>query len=102
MISSVRLGSISTYIVPMAAFVLTTTYVVLSHLSPAVLFPHLAQYHIMVWLAVAATLACLAQLFFHPFGWRSPQVYLIVGLTAAVPISLVANAQVGRGLPRLV
>ena len=99
--SSVRLGSICTYIVPTVAFVLTTTYVVLSHLSPAVLFPHLTQYHIMVWLAVAATLACLAQLLFHPFGWRSPQAYLMLGLTAAVPISLVANGQVGSALPSL-
>jgi len=91
----------STYIVPMAAFVLTTTYVVLSHLSPAVLFPHLAQYHIMAWLAVAATLACLAQFFSHPFRWRSPQVYLMLGLTAAVPVSLVANAQFSSALPGL-
>lgn len=83
---------------PAAAFVLTTTYVVLAHLSPAVLFPHLAKYNIMVWLAVAATLACLPRFLLHPFRWRSPQLYLMLGLTAAVPVSLIANGQVGGAL----
>lgn len=97
MTSSTQLGSIRTHLkkrrvlMPAAAFALTTTYVVLAHLSPAALFPHLAHYHIMVWLALAATLACLAQVPFHPSQWRSPEVYLMVGLTAAVPVSLVVN-----------
>ena len=76
-----------------AAFVLTTAYVVLAHLSPAVLFPHPAQYSIMVWLAAAATLACLSQFLSHRLLWLSPQLYLMLGLTVAVPVSLVANGQ---------
>ena len=76
-----------------AAFVLTTAYVVLSHLSPAVLFPYLAQYNMMVWLAAAATLACLPQFLFHRSLWRSRQLYLVIGFTVAVPVSLVANGQ---------
>jgi O-antigen ligase len=83
---------------PAAAFALTTTYVVLAHLSPAALFPHLAHYNIMVWLAVAATLACLSQVLFHPSRWRSPEVYLMLGLTAAVPVSLVVNGLGGGAL----
>jgi putative inorganic carbon (HCO3(-)) transporter len=83
---------------PAAAFILTTTFVLLAHLSPAALFPHLAKYNIMVWLAVAATLACLPQLLFHPLRFRSPQVYLMLGLTAAVPVSLIANGQAGGAL----
>jgi hypothetical protein len=98
MTSSTPPGSIRAHIVPAAAFILTTTYVVLSHLSPAALFPHLAKYNIMVWLAVAATLACLPQLFLHPSRWRSPEVYLMLGLTAAVPVSLIANGQTGGAL----
>jgi hypothetical protein len=91
-------GSIRTRIVPAAAFILTTTYVVLSHLSSAVLFPHLAKYNIMVWLAVAATLACLPLFLLHPSRWRSPEVYLMLGLTAAVPVALIANGQAGGAL----
>ena len=85
-------------LMPAAAFVLTTTYVVLAHLSPAFLFPHLAHYHIMVGLAVAATVACLWQILFHPLRWRSPEVYLMLGLTAAVPVSLIANGHLGGAL----
>jgi hypothetical protein len=75
------------------AFALTTTYIVLAYLSPAVLFPR--WHNIMVWLAVAATLACLPQV---PFRWRSAYVYLMLGLTAAVPVSLIANGKSGTAL----
>lgn len=104
MTSSIPLGSIRTHLekrlffMPVVAFILTTVYVVLSHLSPAVLFPHLAKYNIMMWLAGAATLACLPIFLIHPFRWRSPQVYLMLGLTAAVPVSLIANGQAGGAL----
>ncbi len=104
MTASTQLGSIRTHIekrrllLPVVAFVLTTTYIVLAQLSPAVLFPQLAHHHIMVWLAVGAALAGLSQVLFHPSRWRSPEVYLMLGLTAAVPISLIANAQAGGAL----
>jgi O-antigen ligase len=81
-----------------AAFALTITYVVLAYLSPAALFPHLAQYNIMVWLAVAAAVACLSQVLFQPSRWRSPEVYLMLGLTAAVAVSLVGNGLGGGAL----
>jgi hypothetical protein len=71
---------------------------VLAYLSPAALFPHLAQHNIMVWLAVAATLACLPQVLSRPFRWRSGYVYLMLGLTAAVPVSLIANGKSGAAL----
>ena len=74
-----------------AAFGLTSAYVVLSHLSPAVLFPQLARYNVMVWLAAAAALACLPQMLFRRSLRRSPQLYFMLGLTVAVPLSLVAN-----------
>ena len=90
------------------AFALTTAYVVLAHLSPAALFPHLAHYNIMVWLAVAAALACLAQVPFHlsPWRspeaqWRSPEVYLMLGLTMAVLVSLVVNGLGGGAIRSL-
>ena len=83
---------------PAAALVLTTAYIVLAHLSPAALFPHLAHGHIMVWLAVAATLACLSQVHFHLSRWRTPQVYLMLGLTVSVPLSLAVNGLVGEAL----
>jgi len=73
----------------------------LAHLSPAALFPHLAHYNIMVWLAVAATLACLAQVPFHLSQWRSPEVYLMLGLTVAVLVSLVANGLGGGAIRSL-
>jgi O-antigen ligase len=76
-----------------AAFVFTTAYVVLAHLSPAVLFPHLARYNIMVWLAAAAALASLPQILTHRSLLRSPQPYLVLGMTVAVWASLMANGQ---------
>src|SRR5579871_2225526 len=84
-----------------AAFVLTATYVVLAHLSPAVVFPRLSHYSIMVWLGVAAALACLSLVPFHPSRWRSPDVYLMLGLTAAVPLSLAVNGLPGAILQSL-
>ncbi len=81
-----------------AAFVLTTAYVVLADLSPAVLFPGAAHDHIMVWLVVAAALACLSEVPFDFSRWRSPEVYLMLGLTAAVPLSLALNGLAGGAL----
>ncbi len=73
------------------AFAFTLTYIVMSYLSPATLFPDLAKKGIVVWMAAAAALACLYRIIFHPTLWRSPYPYLMLGLTASVAISRISS-----------
>ena len=80
------------------AFTFTLTYIVVSHLSPATLFPDLARRGIVIWIAAAAALTCLYRTVFHPTLWRSPYPYLMLGLTASVAISRISSSGVLEAL----
>jgi hypothetical protein len=73
------------------AFFFTLTYIVLSYLSPATLFPGLAKKGLVVGIAAAAALTCFHRVAFHPTLWRSPYPYLMLGLTASVAISRISS-----------
>ncbi|HET8666737.1 MAG TPA: O-antigen ligase family protein [Terriglobales bacterium] len=82
-------------------FVLTLLYVSFAYLSPAALFPELAQYRIQLILAICALLACVPELPRSRFG-RTPQLYLLLGLTAAIATSnILAKRWFGGTLPAL-
>lgn len=80
------------------AFIFTLVYIVLSFLSPATLFPQLAQRGLMVWISGAAALMCLYPLLSHRTLWRSPYPYLMFGLMACVAVSRVPTSGVVAAL----
>jgi O-antigen ligase/polysaccharide polymerase Wzy-like membrane protein len=82
-------------------FLITLLYVALSHLSPADLFPDLVDSRIMLWLALAAVVASAPAIFAGKFPFRAPQVYLMLGLIVAVPLSRVAHLWFGGAFPAL-
>jgi len=73
---------------------LTITYILLHYLSPAVLFPHLPHSNLMMWLATITVLMCLPRVVAHPELLLSSVVYTMIGLMAAVPISLVGETSI--------
>lgn len=82
-------------------FFITLLYISFAYLSPAALFPELAQYRIELILAICALLACIPDLPHSRFG-RSPQLHLLIGLTLAVACSnILATRWFGGTLPAL-
>lgn len=67
-------------------FILTAIYICLSLLSPADLSPALGEYRVELVLVILAVLFSVASLNGHFF--RIPQTYLLVGLFAAVFLSI--------------
>lgn len=76
-------------------FLLTLVYTALSHLSPADMFPSLGDSRIMLWLAVVAVVASLPGIFMGKFPFRAPQIYLMLGLIVAVPLSWLVHLWFG-------
>lgn len=83
------------------AFLLTTIYIVLSHLSPADLLPSLADYRILVWIGCAATAAVAWPYAFNPSLWHLPQLYLMLAFTAVMPLSRMVHLWFGGAWPAL-
>ncbi len=78
-------------------FLVTVIYVLLALLSPANLFPSLAQYRVELLLAVIAMLFCLPSLFDYRV-WKIPQIYLLGGMFVAVFLSqVIGNHWIGGG-----
>jgi O-antigen ligase len=75
-------------------FALTLVYIVLAVLSPAELFPELAPYRIMLWLAAIALVLSLPQLCDAKL-WKRPQFYLFVCLALAICLSRLMNDGIG-------
>jgi hypothetical protein len=67
-------------------FLLTVIYISLALLSPADLFPSLAEYRVQVVFAMAALLFSLPGLLSGSF-FRTPQMYLLTGLFGAIFLS---------------
>ena len=80
-------------------FLLTLIYAALSHLSPAEMFPSLADSRIMLWLAVIAVAASLPAIVTGKFPFRAPQIYLMFGLIVAIPLSRIAHLWFGGAFP---
>jgi hypothetical protein len=76
-------------------FLLTLVYAALSHLSPADLFPSLGSSRIMLWLAVIAVAASIPGILMGKFPFRAPQIYLMLGLIVAVPLSRMVHLWFG-------
>ena len=72
-------------------FLLTVIYVALSHLSPADMFPSLSDDRIMLWLAIGAVVATVPSIVTRKFPFRAPEVYLMLGVLVAVPVSRLVN-----------
>ncbi len=82
-------------------FAFTLLYVALAYLSPVAVVPELAQYRVQLIVAVCAMLACIPDL---PKAkiWRTPQLYLLIGLTFAVAVSnIVASHWFGGAISSL-
>ena len=79
-------------------FILTLVYIGVSYLAPATIFGSLAQFHIELLIAIAATLFSLLSVPRSPL-FQAPQTLALVGLSAAVFMSLVATGWIG-GAPR--
>jgi len=71
---------------------LTTLYVVSSHLSPAVLAPELEPYRPLVWLTVVAIIAALVTAWRYSYPYRAPQNSLLLGLFAVILFSSAVQA----------
>jgi O-antigen ligase len=76
---------------------LTICYLLLAYLSPAVLVPSLASYHIQVGIAALALLASLPA-FFRSGITRQPSLYCLAIFFCMVGISSIANSGVRAGL----
>jgi putative inorganic carbon (HCO3(-)) transporter len=74
---------------------LTTLYVVSSHLSPAVLAPELEPYRPLVWLTVVAVIAALVTVLRYSYPYRATQNSLLLGLFAVIVFS--SAVQAGSG-----
>jgi putative inorganic carbon (HCO3(-)) transporter len=82
-------------------FLVTLIYVVLHHLSPAEIFPSLVDSRLMLWLTIAAIVATVPSIATGRFPFRAPQVWLMLGLTAAIPVSRLAHLWLGGMFPAL-
>jgi hypothetical protein len=80
---------------------LTLLYVALSHLCVTDMFPKLGALRIMLWLAFAALLASVPSVVNGKFPFRAPQVSLMFGLFAAIPLSCLAHFWFGGALSAL-
>lgn len=82
-------------------FFFTLLYLCVSLLSPATLVPGLAEYRIEVILAVLALIFSLPRVLTSNF-LRTPQVYILIGMLAAVFLSqAVGNHWLGGGVAAL-
>src|SRR5690349_19323874 len=84
-----------------AAFVVTVLYIALTVLSPAELFPELAPYRIMVWLALLAV-AISASAALHKKWLNLPHFCLMLGIIASIGLSRLLNGWVGGVGPALI
>jgi len=75
-------------------FFFTLLYTAVSLLSPADLFPSLAPYRIMIWLAALAVLASFPK-FFSPRWLKSPHIFLMIGFMISMGLSRLFNGWVG-------
>lgn len=79
-------------------FCLTLLYICLSLLSPASIYPGLADYRIELIIAILAIIFSVPRIFTSNF-LRTPQVYLLIGLLTGVFLSqAAANHWVGGGV----
>jgi putative inorganic carbon (hco3(-)) transporter len=75
-------------------FLLTLLYIGLTILSPADLFPALASFRLMIWVALLAGVASLPNIL--KGDWlRSPQTPLMVGLLCIIALSRLLNGSFG-------
>lgn len=81
-------------------FALTLVYVALTILSPADLFPELAPYRIMLWLAVLCVLASIPSIL-RARWLRFPHSYLMLGVILAICLSRALNGWFGGVAPAL-
>jgi O-antigen ligase len=81
------------------AFVLTLIYVALTHLSPAEVFPSIAEYHVMQWLAVVAALITAIYVAARPGVLRSRQTGQMFGLILAIGLSRFVHLWFGGVFP---
>ena len=79
-------------------FFLLLLYLVVSYLSPDELYPELAPYRVILWIAVAAALASIPVLARAQWLTKLPQTYLLLGLLAALMLSHVAHLWFGGAL----
>jgi hypothetical protein len=73
-------------------------YIALSYLSPGSVFPALAPYHLLQWLAFVGALASVPRLLSHEWFWNTPQTLLLIGLVGAMMLSQVAHLWFGGTL----
>jgi len=66
-------------------------YLAVSYLSPAQIYPELAQYRIVLWIAIAAGLASVPSLLRQMKFWNAPQTKLLLGLVGALILSEVSR-----------
>lgn len=78
-------------------FVLTLVYIGLTVLSPADLFPELAEYRIMVWLGTAAFVSSVGGIVSR-YSLSLRQVYLMLGFMVTICLSRALNGWFG-GIP---
>lgn len=77
------------------AFTLSLLYLVFTFLSPAELFPTLAQYRPMVWLGLLAAFASVPEMISNHLAIRALQTRLLLALLCAMMLSEVAGRWFG-------
>lgn len=81
-------------------FLITLLYILTAYLSPATVFGSLAQYHVEAIIAVLAVVVSLPSLP-NSAIFKTPQSAALLGLSAAVAISVMANGWLGGAIPAL-
>jgi O-antigen ligase len=76
-------------------FFLLILYLAVSYLSPGQIYPELAQYSIVLWIAIAAGLASVPSLLRQMTFWAAPQTKLLLGLMGAMILSEVSHLWLG-------
>jgi hypothetical protein len=86
-----RLLTTTGYLVTKLGFSLVLLYLVVSILSPDQIYPELAQYRIVLWIAIAAGLASICTLHHSLWLTKLPQTYVLLGLLGAIVLSQLAH-----------
>jgi hypothetical protein len=79
-------------------FFLLLLYLVVSYLSPDQIYPELASYRIVLWIAVAAGLASIPVLLRAQWVAKLPQTYVLLGLLGAIMLSQLLHLRFGGTL----
>jgi hypothetical protein len=79
-------------------FFLLLLYLVVSYLSPDQIYPELASYRIVLWIAIAAGLASIPVLLRAQWVAKLPQTYVLLGLLGAIMLSQLLHLRFGGTL----